>query len=477
MLGVSLIVGLIFALSVGLLTFQLRQRTRQQIIARDAEVLFPVAQARLAETPPDWPAEMGTALTEARLLAVVLSASRLQGVIGARLFDPAGELLNAIPGSFFLGDIPDHVAPALARREPFSLFHAEIPLERFLFPEDPTEILLPQAVMEVYLPLAEGSEGPLLGIAHFLIDGSGVADELRELDRNLLRQSMLLVLAATFLAGSLLYVAFSRLLRTNKLLSERSQKLLHAHEELRLVYKTNALGGIAAHLVHGLKNPLYALHHLLPAPPPSNGSNPDAHPPSLFLDPETVAEARRCTDRMRAMLEETAEILKAEKAQSVFQLSPADVINIALSRINEAARHKQISLQARCTASGMIDGSRVNLILLILQNIADNALYATPPGQAITLAVEDAQNPPSAWRFIITDGGPGIPDNLRSQLFQPLRSQKPGGSGIGLAISRNLARSLGGDLFLQQNSGPTTAPQPPGATFILHLPQIPEPSE
>jgi signal transduction histidine kinase len=69
----------------------------------------------------------------------------------------------------------------------------------------------------------------------------------------------------------------------------------------------------------------------------------------------------------------------------------------------------------------------------------------------------------------VADSGPGIPPERQQQIFEPFvqldRSFKSGieGVGLGLAISRDLARGMGGDLTVDSRPGH-------GATFTLTLP-------
>jgi C4-dicarboxylate-specific signal transduction histidine kinase len=65
----------------------------------------------------------------------------------------------------------------------------------------------------------------------------------------------------------------------------------------------------------------------------------------------------------------------------------------------------------------------------------------------------------------VCDHGPGIPDDIRARLFEPFNSTKPGGLGLGLAISRSIARRFGGDLTVEN--------QPEGgAVFCLSMPAV-----
>jgi signal transduction histidine kinase len=71
---------------------------------------------------------------------------------------------------------------------------------------------------------------------------------------------------------------------------------------------------------------------------------------------------------------------------------------------------------------------------------------------------------PGAIAFDVTDYGPGLAPAVRDQLFRPVASTKPGGGGIGLALSHELARLAGGALELVSTS-------PAGTTFRLTLPR------
>jgi signal transduction histidine kinase len=72
----------------------------------------------------------------------------------------------------------------------------------------------------------------------------------------------------------------------------------------------------------------------------------------------------------------------------------------------------------------------------------------------------------------VADTGPGIPAEQRDSIFEPYvqltagLSDRRGGVGLGLAISRDLARAMGGDLSLESTVGV-------GSQFTLALPTIP----
>jgi signal transduction histidine kinase len=91
------------------------------------------------------------------------------------------------------------------------------------------------------------------------------------------------------------------------------------------------------------------------------------------------------------------------------------------------------------------DPEQLHRILLNLVRNAAEALHACKNG---TIAVQ-ATREKGGVRIEICDNGPGVPEAMREKLFQPFATAaKPGGSGLGLSIARDLARLHGGDVTL-----------------------------
>ena len=114
----------------------------------------------------------------------------------------------------------------------------------------------------------------------------------------------------------------------------------------------------------------------------------------------------------------------------------------------------------------------------ILVNLLSNAVKFTPPGGKITVQIEQSQKPNrntklqpnrSYVSFRVTDTGSGIPQDKLLSIFDPFVQAETGharsreGSGLGLTISRRLARLMGGDLTVRSEVGV-------GSTFTLWLP-------
>jgi signal transduction histidine kinase len=103
----------------------------------------------------------------------------------------------------------------------------------------------------------------------------------------------------------------------------------------------------------------------------------------------------------------------------------------------------------------------------ILFNVVTNAVKFTPPGGRITI---DADAHGTEVSIRVRDTGIGIPTGRIDQIFEPfvqLDSRGHGqreGVGLGLSISRALARGMGGDLVAESSAGE-------GATFTIRLRQ------
>jgi len=105
----------------------------------------------------------------------------------------------------------------------------------------------------------------------------------------------------------------------------------------------------------------------------------------------------------------------------------------------------------------------------VLKNLLSNALKFTEQG-AVDLRVFPSG--PGRLSFAVTDTGIGIPAHVQGLIFEAFRQadgsthRKYGGSGLGLSISRDLARLLGGDVSLESTPGK-------GSTFTVTVPLAP----
>ena len=103
-----------------------------------------------------------------------------------------------------------------------------------------------------------------------------------------------------------------------------------------------------------------------------------------------------------------------------------------------------------------VDGPQIVQVLI---NLLLNAIEASPSSGTVRLTAERL-GPHACIR--IADEGERIPDDVRQHVFDAYYTTKPSGSGLGLAVSREIVANHGGALEFESESS--------GTTFIMLLP-------
>ncbi|HEX4404549.1 MAG TPA: HAMP domain-containing sensor histidine kinase [Polyangia bacterium] len=207
------------------------------------------------------------------------------------------------------------------------------------------------------------------------------------------------------------------------------------------VERDQAIWVLAATVLHELNNPLHALGLLL---------DECAREPSERQRGELIERVRVHADRARQHLA-VLRSLRGRTEPNLQQIDLADIVRSLAADLGGIAREDGIEVRAECDAAIMAraDGTYVRTIL---ENLVDNSLCALrgAGGGRISVRLRSEQD-----RAVvsITDDGPPIDDEARDHLFEPLRSTKAQGLGLGLPIARALARAMSGDLTLEAAQG------------------------
>lgn len=246
---------------------------------------------------------------------------------------------------------------------------------------------------------------------------------------------------------------------------ESAQQLGQARAELARLARLNELGEMASTLAHELNQPLSAIANYVQG--------------CRRMLAETEGEQAR---RIRGALDETAK--QALRAGDIIrhlrefttrgdtEKAPEDVKHLveeagALALVGSRERGIK-SVFEFGPDSGMVVADRVQ-IQQVLINLMRNAMEAMRESPRRELVVRTRPISPERMQVEVEDTGPGISDEIASQLFQPFVTTKAGGMGIGLSISRRIIESHGGDLTVRRNAAG-------GATFTFTLPILTEAS-
>ena len=135
-----------------------------------------------------------------------------------------------------------------------------------------------------------------------------------------------------------------------------------------------------------------------------------------------------------------------------------NLVQAAIQRCVPIAAEKQVRLEGPSGGERLICRTDSHRVEQIFVNLFTNAIRYTPAGSAVRVA---AASKPPFIEFRITDEGPGVTPDMVDRIFDIYYTTTSVGHGVGLALSRRLARLLGGDL--------TAIPQP-GGLFVLTVP-------
>ncbi len=426
---------------------QLRDTIGRQIIQRDAEVLDEVATLE----------QLGAATAEALAqqleeasgqMTLALRLSRLRdGVLATRIFDAQGRFVAAMPVVVKETALTPSETEAMATLHPLSRYESAARLDdHFLVaPQPKAEGRTEVPLLSVLIPIHAPGQTNLMAVTELILDGQPIARELAVLERNLTRQAVLAFVISGGIVTFALGWSFRRLQKITAQLQAHAAELRRANQELALAAKTSALGAVTAHLLHGLTSPLSGLQNFVAAHAADNAEWKDA---------------LRGTERMQSLVGEMVRILSEQTNGASYELPLAELSQVICGRIQPAAEAAGVKLEARASADGALSNRNANLTLLILENLLQNAVQATPRGKAVRLEIRRASE---GVICEVADEGPGLPASVGEDLFMPCRSTKPGGNGIGLTLSHHLARQMGGELKLLRSDAS-------GCVFALVLP-------
>jgi signal transduction histidine kinase len=444
--GVALALA-VLAVAISISLLHLRKQIFEQIANRDGETLDALAAQQFLVDKDN---ESITTLSDTgeQIQLAFEITRRLQNVIGVRLFSPKGEFVTADPAWITEASLSWKDLDVLRTGRPVSHFVPRAHPEEYDLLADTNSPPVP--LLEINIALREDGTNRIAGIAQFLMNGTSIAAENAQIDAHLVAQGALtFAISGTIVTAGFL-LAFGRVQRANALLAERTNNLLKANRQLTLAAKTSAIGAVTSHLIHGLKNPLSGLKSFVQerAHGEESGQNTDWQ------------LAMASTQRMQMLIDRVVRVLQEQQMVVEYQISFAELLEMIASEVRPVAQAARVKFTSSLDVNGVVSNREADLILLILENLIQNAIEATPPGKAVYLRV---RSDPAHVLMEVQDEGPGLSPELAGRLFTPCLSPKKGGSGIGLTISRQLAVHLGASLELIQSPAA-------GCCFRLTLP-------
>ncbi len=236
---------------------------------------------------------------------------------------------------------------------------------------------------------------------------------------------------------------------------EAGRSLRRAEASLRRSERLAALGQLTAGLAHELRNPLGTI----------KASAEFITKPATQARPEVMAEMAGNiaseVDRTNALISRFLDFAKPlELHPQVSDLLP--VIDNVIRQLDVVAQKHGVAVTQDLPESPLRFSFDPDLLPLALQNLVQNAIQASQPGQAVIVSVRA-----SADQVLIqvADQGHGIDPQHLESVFNPFFTTKPNGVGLGLALVAKIVDEHGGKISVRSETQK-------GTTFEVSIPRL-----
>jgi signal transduction histidine kinase len=244
--------------------------------------------------------------------------------------------------------------------------------------------------------------------------------------------------------------------RLELLVDERTLELARAQAQVAKSEKLAALGRFASRVAHGVTSPAAAaISTLRYVQEARSRSDADGN-----AWPEDTGE---CLEDAIHSIERITQMMQGFRNAGHLANNPATLEPVQLSLV---ARESLRAAQARCgervSVSVEVDEevralAQEGPLIQVLTTLIANGIEAIPGDRAdghVTIRCHRLQG---RLHITVHDNGVGLPPHVLQYAFEPFFSTKPHGVGTGLAVSRVIVQSLGGDLRLESAAGTGTS--------------------
>ncbi|MEO7330309.1 MAG: ATP-binding protein [Minicystis sp.] len=231
-----------------------------------------------------------------------------------------------------------------------------------------------------------------------------------------------------------------------------------ARSELVQAERLATIGKMAAHITHEIRNPLSSI-----------GLNLELLEEEIALgsgdkeEAQLVSAIKAEVDRLSRIAEQYLSVARRPRPQ-LEREHVEDLVRELLAFVRPELDRAGV----RCKIEEdpdlpevLLDESQLRQALI---NLIRNAREAMPKGGELTVAVKVARDDDAGVEICIDDTGPGIPEEARASIFDPFFTTKERGTGLGLAVTREIVEAHGGSISCESRAEK-------GTRFAIVLPR------
>jgi signal transduction histidine kinase len=217
-------------------------------------------------------------------------------------------------------------------------------------------------------------------------------------------------------------------------------------ERLAEIERLSSLGVLASGLSHEVNTPLATTltcsESILDRLDEEAGAAP--RPETLEAIRDNAATIREQVLRCRTITDQFRRFARGIPP-SIELIDLKEVVEGVIALVRPTAREAGVRLELENGGPLPRVIANTEVVQHVVLNVLVNAIesFGEPGGTVVVQFIVDA-----GVRLHVRDNGCGIPPEIQRQLFEPFRSKKPGGTGLGLFLSRTFMRRFNGDVRL-----------------------------
>ena len=254
-------------------------------------------------------------------------------------------------------------------------------------------------------------------------------------------QILMITLSVT---GLLLGSVVSERSRLSLQLVESHQKLSDAQSRLLHASRVLLINEMASAIAHEINQPLSAIRNFTRAIQRSLSKKPLDRGKLESLIDAAVSQV----DAASTIINDTRRFVRRDTSGGLVA-SVSDCVALCLRLLHAEVKKSEAEVRTDIPEHlrAMIPAVKLQQVLL---NLIRNSIEAVEHADDRRIEISCVPSSEGFARLTVTDSGPGIPEDIRAELFRPFATSKETGLGLGLPLSLSIVNEYGGQLWIAQ---------------------------